>query len=142
LEVFDDRLRRHDIVVEATPTFDGFRIHAFPSTVFASFVNVVDNAIYWISTDSTSQRTIRLDADESGFSIWNGGPGVDPRVADRIFEFGETTKVGGRGIGLYLSRQSLRRERFDLTLKVVGKNSHPVFHIGPWVSDPSDEGEG
>lgn len=141
LEVFDDRLRRHRIEIEATSNFDGFRIHAFPSTLLASFVNVVDNAVYWISSDSASQRTIRLDADASGFTVWNGGPGVDARVADRIFEFGETTKVGGRGIGLYLSRQSLRREGLDLTLEVVGKNLHPMFRIGSTGSELKDEGD-
>jgi signal transduction histidine kinase len=139
LEVFDERLRRHHIAIEATSAFDGFRIHAFPSTLLASFVNVVDNAIYWISSDADSQKIIRLDADTSGFSIWNGGPGIDSRVADRIFEFGETTKVGGRGIGLYLSRQSLRREGLDLTLEAVGKNSHPMFRIRPTVGELNDE---
>jgi signal transduction histidine kinase len=140
LEVFDERLRRHNIAIEATATFDGFRIRAFPSTLLASFVNVVDNAIYWISSDSSSENLIRLDAGPSGFSIWNGGPGIDARVADRIFEFGETTKVGGRGIGLYLSRQSLRREGLDLTLETVGHKAHPIFRIGPMDVDLTDEG--
>jgi hypothetical protein len=137
-EVFDDRLRRHRIEIEATSDFDGFRIHAFPSTLLATFVNVVDNAIYWISSDSASQKLIRLNADPSGFTVWNGGLGIDVRVADRIFEFGETTKVGERGIWLCLSRQSLRREGLDLTLEVIGKNSHPMFRIGPTVGELND----
>jgi len=92
-------------------------------------VNVIDNAIYWITSDRDSNRTISLDSDGTGFLVSNGGPGIERRVAERIFEYGETTKPGGRGIGLYLARQSLRRDGFELTLEAEGKHASPVFKI-------------
>ena len=130
-DVFDERLERHSIRLVATPEFDQAKVHGYPSTYLPAFVNVVDNAIYWIATDKDAERLIRLDSDGVGFSIWNGGPGIERRIADRIFEFGETTKPGGRGMGLYLSRQALRREGFDLTLEADGVDKHPAFRIAP-----------
>ncbi len=138
-EVFEDRLQRHHIRLIPTAAFDRHKVHGYPSTFLPPFVNVIDNAIYWIATDPESERVITLDADEEGFLISNGGPGVERRVAERIFEFGETTKPGGRGIGLFLSRQSLRTEGFDLTLEAVGSGVHPVFKIAPREPQPPVE---
>jgi signal transduction histidine kinase len=129
-DVFDERMRRHAIRFGYTDEFEKRIVHAYPSTILASFVNVVDNAIYWISSDTSSERVIKLDSDSAGFLISNGGPGIEDRIAERIFEFGETTKPGGRGIGLYLSRESLRREGFELTLVATGLKVNPQFRIG------------
>ena len=124
-----------------TPAFDSFQISTFPSVLLASVVNIVDNAIYWLANSSEGHREIRLDADAEGFSISNNGPGIDDRLADRIFEFGESTKVGGRGIGLYISRQALRRDGLDVALRSSGKDTAPMFYISRSLFSP-DESKG
>lgn len=142
-EVFGDRLSRHAIDLTWTPAFDAMRISGFASTFLPAFVNVVDNAIFWITFDKTSERWISLDADDGAFLISNGGPGVEHRVAERIFDFGETTKPGGRGMGLFISREALRKEGYDLTLEVAGLGEHPTFRIAPIIESvvegPSDD---
>lgn len=129
VEVFGVRLERGNIRMLSTLSFDERTIKCFPSTILPSFVNLVDNAIYWIESDPESKRDISLDADGSGFLISNGGPGIPIRMADQIFEFGISMKSGGRGMGLYLSRQALKREGMDLVLEVAGENRRPVFRI-------------
>lgn len=71
--------------------------------------NVVKNAL-----DALAGRggRITLYAREIGgrhpqvsLRIRDSGPGVDPAVRDRIFEPGVTTKSGGWGVGLALSRR-------------------------------------
>jgi hypothetical protein len=42
-----------------------------------------------------------------------------------------TTKVGGRGLGLYISREALRRGGYDMTVETGGIDSSPVFRIAP-----------
>ena len=61
--------------------------------------------------------------------ITDSGPGVESRVADRIFDFGYSKKKNGRGMGLYVSRQILRHDSFDLVLAKRGKGVAPVFQI-------------
>lgn len=128
-EVFGDRLRRHGVEIVASKEFDSKVVTGFTSTFLPAFVNLVDNAIYWVQTVRGPDRWIRLDADDEGFLISNSGPGIELRTADRIFEFGETTKPGGRGMGLYLSREALRKEGFDLRLELPSGAPGPVFRI-------------
>ncbi len=94
-------------------------------------MNVVDNAIYWITSDKRKERVIRLDAQNGSFEISNSGPGIERRLADQIFDYGMTTKVGGRGLGLYISREALRRGGYDMTVETRGVDSPPVFRIAP-----------
>ena len=70
-----------------------------------------------------------MDADKNGMFVTDSGPGVEARIAERIFEFGYSKKKGGRGMGLYVSREILRRDGFDLILVKYGKRTAPVFQI-------------
>lgn len=140
LEVFGDRLDRHGIDLVASPDFDRSVVHTYASTILPSFVNLVDNAIYWLTHSSPENKIIELDADGDGYLISNSGAGIDARIADRIFEFGQTTKPSGRGMGLYLSREALRKEDFDLVLQEVGADNCPVFRIvTSKPKEPDDE---
>jgi signal transduction histidine kinase len=134
-EVFGARLERHGISLKATPQFDRKSVVTFPSTFLPCFVNLVDNAIYWLSTSEEAAREIHLDADEQGFIVENTGPGIEHRVAERIFDFGVSLKPNGRGMGLFISREALRREGYDLTIEEPGKNNHPRFRIGPTTEE-------
>lgn len=138
-EVFGDRLHRHRIVLTATPAFRRKSVHGYASTFLPVFVNLVDNAIYWLTTVPKGTRHILLDADAKKFVVANTGPGIDRRIADRIFDFGETTKPGGRGMGLYLSRQALRREGYDVQLMTEGSEYPVAFQIlRPAHEEPDD----
>lgn len=141
LEVFGSRLERRQIRLRATSAFDSSAVTAFPSTILPAFVNLVDNAIYWISTEPGGDREIVLDADTTGFVVSNSGPGIPFRIADRIFDFGASNKPGGRGMGLYLSQQALQREGFDLQLEVAGENERPAFRVAFPTGDGGDTEE-
>lgn len=131
-EIFGDRLERHNITLSASDSFDAFTMECYPSTFLPVFINIVDNAIYWIVFERDSEHWINLEADgRGGLLVSNGGPGIDAKDVDRIFEFGETTKVSGRGMGLFISRRSLRKEGWDITLETTGRSNHPVFRIAP-----------
>lgn len=130
-EIFSERLLRHNIKLSATKQFDSFALECYPSTFLPVFINLVDNAIYWIGFDRDSERWIKLDSDGIGFTVSNGGPGIEAKDADRIFDFGESNKIGGRGMGLFISRQGLKREGWNITLDAVGRDMPPVFRIAP-----------
>jgi signal transduction histidine kinase len=134
--LFEDRVKRHHVTLRGTRAFDNYRISAYPSTIYPCFMNLVDNAIYWLTKDvdgmariEKGKKEIRLDADENGMFVTDSGPGVEARIAERIFEFGYSKKKGGRGMGLYVSREILRRDGFDLILAKQGKGISPIFQI-------------
>ncbi|APC75093.1 TPA: ATP-binding protein [Pseudomonas aeruginosa] len=131
LNVFSEPLDDAKIAIEATFKFRDFTVECKSSAMIGAFINVIDNAIYWLGNRSVGDRCITLDADEQGFIISNTGPGIEEKYKDRIFEFGETRKVGGRGMGLAISREVLKREGFEISLLKAGVDVNPAFRISP-----------
>lgn len=127
--VFGEQLAESKISLVATDGFRSRKVECKSSALLGAFINVVDNAIYWISSRAESKREIVFDIDEHGLLISNTGPGIESRLSDRIFEFGETNKPGGRGMGLAISRETLRREGFDIELISTGLDINPIFRI-------------
>lgn len=126
--LFGERLDRNDVRLETTPNFRKATLFGFPSTFYPVFVNLVDNAIFWLE-DGRSPRKIVLDSDGSDLCVSDTGPGVPVRDADSIFEAGFTRKPGGRGLGLNISRQALKAAGYNLTLDRTGRLGGATFRI-------------
>ena len=74
------------------------------------------------SVEQASDGLIQIkgycNSDESvSLEIMDNGPGISPEMADHIFIPFFTTKEGGSGIGLSISRQIMRLHGGTLTLK-------------------------
>ena len=116
-ELFRARLARHGVSFAATKAFGEAKIVGFPSSFYPVFVNLVDNAIFWLSQQTPGlERNIELDERGGTLLVADTGPGVDVRDREAIFEFGFSRKPGGRGMGLHIGRETLRRISFDLQL--------------------------
>lgn len=114
-DLFAERMRRHNIILESTNRFNENIIIGYPSTFYPVFVNVIDNAIFWLK-DRPVPRKVKLDADENGILISNNGPDIPIRDREIIFDMGFTRKPAGRGLGLYISRQVLSKEGYTIFL--------------------------
>ncbi|MEP3277735.1 MAG: ATP-binding protein [Stappiaceae bacterium] len=111
--LFEVRLKRHHVDMKATSAFLQSVVVAFPSTIYPVFVNIIDNAIFWLK-NAKGTGMLLLDADSSGFLISNSGPAINKRDYGAIFEQGFTRKPGGRGLGLFISRKALQKEGMDI----------------------------
>ena len=121
-ELFRARFERHSITFSHTNRFTESKLVGFPSTFYPVFVNLVDNAIFWLSQQNPGdERWIRLDAQDGALLVQDSGPGINVRDRDAIFEYGFTRKPGGRGLGLHIGRESLCRVGYELSL-VDGDN--------------------
>ncbi|MCY3674355.1 MAG: ATP-binding protein [Paracoccaceae bacterium] len=116
-ELFKARMERHGISLVTTKAFSKATIIGFPSSFYPVFVNLTDNAIYWLAQQNPSlNREIILDEQNGMLIISDTGPGVTYRDRDSIFELGFSRKPGGRGMGLHIGRETLRRVGYDLIL--------------------------
>ena len=116
-ELFRARMSRHNVSLTATKAFSNAKIIGFPSSFYPVFVNLMDNAIFWLSQQNPRlDRKIKLDERDGTLLVEDCGPGVDIRDREAIFEFGFSRKPGGRGMGLHIGRETLRRVGFDLQL--------------------------
>ncbi|MBS4068035.1 MAG: sensor histidine kinase, partial [Sulfurimonas sp.] len=130
LGVFGDRFDRHNIKLEVTDVFRSYAIKTFPSTLLPVFINLVDNACYWLTrSNNKNSRTIHIDKHPEGILVENNGPGIEQRLAERIFDFGFSTKDKGRGMGLSIARRALQHEGMDLQVLEPGIDNPSRFLI-------------
>jgi signal transduction histidine kinase len=106
----------------ASPAFRRFSVFDEPSRIFPVFINLVNNAAYWVGQSRYLEKNILLDAENDLVFIADDGPGIDPDDIKSLFSLFFTRKVrGGRGVGLYLCRANL------------AAGGHSIFY----VTDPS-----
>ena len=137
LDLFGERLERHDVEAKATQEFQRHRFTGYPSTFYPVFVNLVDNAIFWLR-DQSPPRSISLDVKGATMIVADNGHGVHDRDREAIFELGFTRKPGGRGLGLYISRDVLARVGYDLTVGERVDGVGAAFMIRPRNADQDD----
>lgn len=128
LDVFRERLAHEGIVLMATSAFREYTARLYPSTLYPVFVNLVDNAVHWL-TGYGGERQVILDTVDGALIVMDTGPGIGERDREAVFELGFSRKPGGTGYGLYISRQVLRREGMDLLLDVPSPDRGARFRI-------------
>lgn len=128
--LFEVRLKRHKINMSATDEFLHANVTTFPSTIYPVFVNIIDNAIFWMK-NIDDEREIILDANSFEFLISNNGPSISERDHAAIFEQGFTRKPGGRGLGLFISKKALQKEGMDIKV-LSNSNSRGVTMKIEW----------
>ncbi len=129
-DLFADRMARHGVTLKASKAFASHSFEGYPSTFYPVFVNLIDNAIFWLS-DYRGERSIMLDAHGQTMSVSDSGPGIPPRDRAALFRRGFTRKPAGRGLGLYISRAILARDGYDIALSADDKSGHATFLIRP-----------
>lgn len=131
IDLFQIRFERHNIKIESTAAFLKASITGYPSSFYPAFVNLIDNAIYWLDTITNRGRKIRLDFQEGDFLIEDNGPGVLKRDESNIFNLNFTRKPGGRGMGLYISRETLQKVGYQLKYHAKQPDIGARFSIAP-----------
>jgi signal transduction histidine kinase len=102
------QLRSAGVELDGSEAFAAFRIREVEAVILPVFINLIDNAIFWMR-NSDMPRRILLDVRDTIVTICDTGPGIHPTDLERIFEMFYTNKQGGRGLGLYIARANLQR---------------------------------
>lgn len=131
--LFEVRMKRHRVALEVTDAFLHSTVTAFPSTIYPVFVNILDNAIFWLK-DIDDNKQIMLDANKDGFLISNNGPSINQRDAAAVFEQGFTRKPGGRGLGLFISKKAVQKEGMDINI-LPNSGHRGVTIFIKWATD-------
>jgi len=127
--VFFERLSTSRVNLEFSDRFLSRQVLSYASVILPSFVNLVDNALFWVS-DRPEPRIISLDVEGSDWLISDNGPGIPSQYQDAVFKAGYTTKPGGRGLGLFIAREVLRRNGFDMAIDPISSlGSGTTFRI-------------
>jgi signal transduction histidine kinase len=105
------------------------KIYGFRSTFYPVFVNLIDNAIYWLNHSNVENKIIRMHADETGVFISNNGVEIPIQDRERIFDLGFSRKQSGRGMGLSISKEVLNAENYNISVVSPKEGSTVTFRI-------------
>lgn len=134
---FRDNLRKYRIELTSDKSFDNHVFYTYESVITAVFINVVNNALYWLIP--VKDRKIHMSYDDGKILVMNSGEPIDPAYGEEIFKLFFTRKPGGRGIGLYLARLNLRSVGYDIYCEFDKKYNR--LKGACFVIEPYDERE-
>jgi signal transduction histidine kinase len=110
LETFRDRLDHEKIRVETSLDCRGL-LRGDPEKLRRVAINLVGNAVDALADSGGPDARIEVELGENlaGSEVWirvrDNGPGMDPETRSRIFEPFFTSKPGGTGLGLPITRK-------------------------------------
>jgi C4-dicarboxylate-specific signal transduction histidine kinase len=110
----DDALREHGVACEVHAADPALTVHADPQQIEQVLINLARNAIEMLSGTPGPQLVLLAAGADFGrvrIQVIDNGPGVDPANIDNIFVPFFTTKRGGSGVGLSISRQLMHANR-------------------------------
>ena len=107
-------MSRHRIKIELISENNKIlKIKAVKGMFIQIIDNLLSNSIYWLKCQSMLDHklipviNIDIDTTEKMITFTDNGPGIDPAMAEQIFQPFVTRKPAGegRGLGLYISRE-------------------------------------
>lgn len=99
---------------EPTTAFKNHVINIKEPVIHTAFINIINNALYWLRNSNT--KVIKLDyfKETNEIVIMNSGQKIEEHRLEKIFQLFYSNRPNGRGIGLYLTKQSLNECYFDI----------------------------
>jgi signal transduction histidine kinase len=109
LALVGDEAKRNTVVIRTRFGDDVFPVLGDQVQLQQVVLNLVMNAIEAMSKVDDRARelvitTRNIDADQVQVTVEDSGTGIDPQMIDKIFDSFYTTKPGGMGMGLSVSR--------------------------------------
>lgn len=105
-------LERDDIEFVYSDSFENYIFYSFESIIMPVFLNIINNAIYWVVYGKERRIEIKVKDDE--ILIMNSGAKMSYTELTKCFEIFYTKKASGRGIGLYLAKKCLNSVDLDI----------------------------
>lgn len=111
---FENSMKDYKIDFKATTDFLKHKLQIKEPVIHTVFINLINNAIYWMRNSKV--RKLKLDYLERSneIVISNSGERIEEHRLDKIFQLFYSNRPNGRGIGLYLSKQSLNEAGYDI----------------------------
>jgi len=128
IRIYKNVLNRAKIKVDVNKIGSPLVAKCTDAILLQLFINLFDNAIYWLGTTNIKNKSIliTLDGTEGKLIFSDNGPGVNKDDIPYIFEpFYSGKGEEGRGLGLYIARQLL--ERIDYSIWLAEINSEKLL---------------
>ena len=105
LQLASDEARERDIELERSGDASAFELRADPGLLSQVVFDLVLNAAQAVERDGRIEVRVQAEPEALWVEVADDGPGVDPQVADQVFEPFVTTKASGTGLGLAMAQR-------------------------------------
>lgn len=138
VKIYSHTLLREKINLDIEKIGSPVLVQSTDAVFLQVFINLFDNAIYWIQTVNAVEKTIRitLDGDKQQIIFSDSGPGIDESDVPYIFDAFYSAKSMGRGLGLYIARQLL--SRVDCSINLITNESDKLLSGANFVIRTSE----
>ncbi len=114
LSFFENRLSSSGVELRSTIDFDNYVVNIKEPVIYSVLINIVNNALYWLKNSDKKIIEFAYDTAIDGIIIRNSGLPIQDNKLQKIFNLFYSNRPNGRGLGLYLAKQSLNDCYFDL----------------------------
>lgn len=114
LKFFDRRINDYQIQFTATEAFLSHLMNIKEPVIHTVYINIINNAIYWMRNKEDRKILLDFKSQANEITICNSGMRIEEHRLEKIFDMFYSNRPNGRGIGLYLSKQSLNESNFDI----------------------------
>ncbi|WP_294966511.1 ATP-binding protein [Sulfurimonas sp.] len=111
---FANKLENQEIEFTASEAFLNHYIEIKEPVIHTVFINVINNALYWLRNAKIKKLHLDYWSDTNEILIVNSGLKIEDHRLERIFELFYSNRPNGRGIGLFLAKESLNENYFDM----------------------------
>lgn len=110
--------QKNKIEVSQTVLNGDMIIKATEAVLLQVFINLYDNALYWLQTIPMNRKIqICINAEERRITFSDNGPGIKSESMPYVFEAFYSEKAeDGRGLGLYIAQQLLNRYNYGIEI--------------------------
>lgn len=111
---FASKIRDLEVNFDASDDFKNYTFFTFESVIYSTFINIINNALYWLIPVSERRIYIEYCTENEEILVMNNGEKIADNLLEDIFTLFFTRKSNGRGIGLYLARRNLNSIGLDI----------------------------
>jgi signal transduction histidine kinase len=125
--IYAHMAEQHGVGLDLRRSRPPLKVRTTEAALLQVFVNLFDNAIYWLTTTRTLEPTIRVVVERSKKQLVfaDNGPGVREEDEPFIFEpFFSGKGEAGKGLGLYIARHVSLRNGFEIDL--ITSDEHKI----------------
>lgn len=115
-KLYTRAFQQNAIKISLTVLDEDLEIKATEAVLLQVFINLYDNALYWLKTISDDRKiNICINATEKSIIFSDNGPGIKKESIPYVFEAFYSEKAeDGRGLGLYIAQQLLNRYNYSI----------------------------
>lgn len=129
IRLYNKDIIDYNIEIDIDNNLKNYHIVDFEYALWIAFLNIINNAIFWLKTNNESNKKISFILEEEALIISNNGPKIDEDIIDIIFEYGVSTKPGKNKSGLGLTYTKSILDKNNWSISVENRNNGPAFKI-------------